>query len=156
MEFDEIYKVYWPKVYRQCMGYVNDSALAKDMAQETFIKIWQHLDGFRNEASLNTWVFRIAANTCLGQIRRGKKMPKVELPSSMATEKPPNIEAEVQFLYQCISSLAEIERLIIALELEDINQKEIAEIVGISEANVRVKIHRIKKKLHQKFMTYER
>lgn len=58
------------------------------------------------------------------------------------------------FLYQCISKLPELERIIISLELEEMKQKEIAEIVGISPANVRVKIHRIKEKLTDKFAKY--
>jgi RNA polymerase sigma-70 factor (ECF subfamily) len=62
-----------------------------------------------------------------------------------------SIEKDIQLLYQYISELQEVERIIISLELEDMNQKEIAEIVGLSEGNVRVKIHRIKEKLTQKF-----
>ena len=54
-------------------------------------------------------------------------------------------------MYKCIAELPETERIIISLELEDIRQAEIATIVGLSEANVRVKIHRIKEKLTQKF-----
>jgi RNA polymerase sigma-70 factor (ECF subfamily) len=58
-------------------------------------------------------------------------------------------------LYQFISALPETERIIISLELEAIKQTEIAQIVGLSEANVRVKIHRIKEKLTQKFKEHE-
>lgn len=57
-------------------------------------------------------------------------------------------------LYQCISELPELERIIISLELEEMKQKDIAEVVGISSANVRVKIHRIKEKLTEKFAHY--
>jgi RNA polymerase sigma-70 factor (ECF subfamily) len=79
-------------------------------------------------------------------------MPKSELQLEIKDEiLETNIEKDIQFLYQCISELQEIERIIISLELEDMNQKEIAEIVGLSEGNVRVKIHRIKEKLTQKF-----
>ena len=156
MTFEEIHKTYWPKVYRQCMGYMNDSDIAKDIAQETFIKVWQHLPKFRNESSIGTWIFRIAVNNCLGQIRKDKKMPKSELPNEILEETAINNEPQVAFLYQCISELPEIERIIISLELEDLKQKEIAAIVGLSESNVRVKIHRIKEKLTQKFQKNDR
>ena len=63
MTFDEIHKIYWAKVYRQCIGYMNDRDAAKDLAQETFIKVWQQLPKFRNESSIGTWIFRIAVNT---------------------------------------------------------------------------------------------
>ena len=48
MTFEEIHKAYWPKVYRQCIGYLNDTDAANDSAQEIFIKIWQQLPKFRN------------------------------------------------------------------------------------------------------------
>ncbi|TXE15354.1 RNA polymerase sigma factor [Psychroserpens burtonensis] len=152
MNFETIYKTYWQKVFRLCMGYVNDTDAAKDLAQETFIKVWKQLPKFRNESSIGTWIFRIASNTCLRQIQKENKMPKSELPLEIKDEiSETNIEKDIQFLYQCISELQEVERIIILLELEDMNQKEIAEIVGLSEGNVRVKIHRIKEKLTQKF-----
>lgn len=151
MNFKTIYNTYWSKVYRQCMGYVNDTDTAKDLAQETFIKVWENLPKFRNESSIGTWIFRIAVNTCLGHIRKGKKIQKSPLPSEIPQEASTNIEPQVRFLYSCISELPEIERLIISLELEDVDQREIAKIVGISDSYVRVKIHRIKKKLTKKF-----
>ncbi|WP_179353793.1 RNA polymerase sigma factor [Winogradskyella vidalii] len=152
MNFETIYKTHWQKVFRLCMGYVNDTDRAKDLAQETFIKVWQQLPKFRNEASIGTWIFRIASNTCLRQIQKDNKMPKSELPLEIKDDiLETNIEKDTQFLYQCISELKEVERIIISLELEDMNQKEIAQIVGLSEGNVRVKIHRIKEKLTQKF-----
>lgn len=152
MDFETIYKTYWQKVYRICMGYVNDSDAAKDLAQETFVKVLQQLHNFRNEAAIGTWIFRIASNTCLRQLQQDKKLVKSEFPKELKEEKlDTTIEMNVQFLYRCISELKEIDRIIISLELEDMNQKEIAKIVGISEGNVRVKIHRIKEQLSNKF-----
>ena len=152
MNFETIYKTYWQKVFRLCMGYANDTDVAKDLAQETFIKVWKQLPKFRNESSIGTWIFRIASNTCLRQIQKDKKMLKSEFPLEIKDEiLDTNIEEDIQLLYQYISELQEVERIIISLELEDMNQKEIAEIVGLSEGNVRVKIHRIKEKLTQKF-----
>lgn len=156
MTFEEIHKIYWPKVYRQCMGYINDPDTAKDITQETFIKVWQQLPKFRNESSIGTWIFRIAVNPCLGQIREDKKMPKSEFPKEILQVTLVDIEPQVQFLYKCISELPEIERIIISLELEELKQKEIAKIVGLSEGNTRLRIHRIKEKLTKKFQQYER
>ncbi|GAA4886844.1 sigma-70 family RNA polymerase sigma factor [Flaviramulus aquimarinus] len=156
MTFEEIYKVYWPKVYRQCMGYMNDPDTAKDIAQDTFIKVWQHLPKFRNESSIGTWIFRISVNSCLRQIGKDNKMPKSELPNEIFEEILVNDEPKVEFLYRCISELPEVERIIISLELEELKQKEIAKIVGLSESNVRVRIHRIKEKLTKKFQQHGR
>jgi RNA polymerase sigma-70 factor, ECF subfamily len=151
MNFEELYKIYWQKVFRLCMGFVNDYELAQDIAQETFIIVWQQLSKFRGDANVGTWIFRIASNNCLRQIEKQNRFPRAELPIHVAEEKQENIEPQIQFLYQCISELPETDRIIISLELEDLKQAEIATIVGLSEANVRVKIHRIKEKLTQKF-----
>lgn len=155
MIFEEIYKAYWQKVFRLCMGYVNDYDWAKDIAQETFITIWQQLSKFRNESSIDTWIFRIASNHCLRQIEKQTQFPKSDLPLEIEDVLQPDIENKTTILYKCISELLETDRIIISLELDDINQAEIANIVGISEANVRVRIYRIKEKLTQKIKSYE-
>lgn len=151
MEFKELYKIYWQKIFRLCMGYVNDYDIAQDLAQETFIIVWKKLDTFRNEANIGTWIFRIASNNCLRQIEKDKRFLKSELPTYLTDEKQETLEPQIQFLYKCIAELPETDRIIISLELEDVKQTEIAHIVGLSEANIRVKIHRIKEKLTQKF-----
>ena len=149
--FEEIYSNYWQRIFRLCMGYVNDKDLAKDLAQETFIIVLKKLPEFRNEAKVSTWIFRIASNLCLRQIERQKRHPKGELPRNLSEEKGPDVEGKIEFLYKSISELAETDRIIISLELENIRQKDIADIVGLSSANVRVRIHRIKEKLRLKF-----
>ena len=151
MEFEEIYSTYSPKVFRLCLGYVNDKDLAKDMTQETFIQVWKNLEKFRNESAIGTWIFRIASNICLRQIERITKMGKTELPFQVEDKKDDHINEQVELLYKCISMLEEGDRLIISLVLEDLPQKEIASITGISEGNIRVKIHRIKQTLTQLF-----
>jgi RNA polymerase sigma-70 factor, ECF subfamily len=154
--FEEIYKSYWQKIFRLCMGYVNDHEIAQDMAQETFIIVWQQLPKFRNEANIGTWIYKIAANNCLRQIEKQNRFPKAQFPINLSEEKQHNIEPQIQFLYKCIAELPEIDRIIISLELEEIKQAEIASIVGLSEANIRVKIHRIKEKLTEKFTSNDR
>lgn len=151
MVFEEIYELYWQRIFRLCMGYVNDTELAQDLAQETFIIVWQQLPKFRNESSVGTWIFRIASNNCLRQIEKEKKFAKTDLPINLEEKKQESMEPQIQMLYQFISELPETDRIIISLELEEVKQAEIAHIVGLSESNIRVKIHRIKEKLTQKF-----
>jgi RNA polymerase sigma-70 factor (ECF subfamily) len=153
--FEEIYESYWQKIFRLCMGYVNDYTLAQDLTQETFLSVWEQLPKFRNESNIGTWIFRIASNNCLRQIEKQKRFPKAQLPLDLSEEKQHNMEPQIQFLYKCIAELPEMDRIIISLELEDIKQAEIASIVGLSEANIRVKISRIKEKLTEKFSRNE-
>lgn len=151
MDFDTIYKKYWDRIFRLCMGYVNDYVMAQDMAQETFISVWHNLSSFRQEADIGTWIYRIATNICLRQLEKDKRIIKAEFPVHLTEEIKRNIEPDIQLLYKFIAELPEIDRIIISLELEDVNQDQIAQIVGLSKNNVRVKIHRIKIQLTQKF-----
>lgn len=156
MIFEEVYNNYWQKIFRLCLGYVNDYQIAQDIAQDTFIIVWQQLPNFRKDSNIGTWIFRIASNNCLKFIEKEKKFPRSDFPIDIAENEQPDIEPKIQQLYTYISELPEIERIIIALELENIKQSEIAVIVGLSESNIRVKIHRIKEKLTKKFKENER
>ncbi|MCE7041127.1 RNA polymerase sigma factor [Dyadobacter sp. CY312] len=156
MTFEEIYKSYWNKIFRVCMGYVNDRDLAQDIAQETFITVWQQLPKFRNESSIGTWMYRIAANHCLRQIEKTKRLRRDDFPAQLAVKEEPAPDENVQLLYQYISELQEIDRLIISMELEELPQAEIARVVGMTDANVRVRVHRIKEKLILKFSSHGR
>jgi RNA polymerase sigma-70 factor (ECF subfamily) len=150
-DFEEIYQLYAPMVYRVCIGYTNDSDQAKDLVQETFIAVWKGLSGFRNEAKMSTWIFRIATNNCLRALEKAKRMPIGELPLNLPNPIEESNEEKLNLLYRCIAELNEMDRIIISLELEELPQAEIAEIVGISHGNLRIKVHRIKEKLAQKF-----
>ena len=157
MTFEEIYKEYAAKIYRLCMAYVNDSDVAKDLTQDAFASVWQNLGTFRNESGIGTWVYRIATNKCLRSIEQTSRARRTELPAQLAEphDEPTHSDEMIARLYACIAGLEEVERIIISLELEDVPQAEIAAIVGISEGNVRIKIHRIKSKLEKKLKEYE-
>jgi RNA polymerase sigma-70 factor, ECF subfamily len=154
MDFDKIYQTYWQKIFRVCMGYLNDHNLAQDLVQETFIIVWQQLPKFRQEANIGTWIFKIATNTCLRQIEKQKRFKPSELLIDIKEEVAESMEPKIQFLYACIAELPEIDRILISLELEEVKQAEIANITGLSESNVRVKIHRIKGKLSEQFKKF--
>jgi RNA polymerase sigma-70 factor, ECF subfamily len=154
MDFETIYKDYSPAIFRVCMGYLNDYEQAQDIAQETFINVWQNLPSFRNEAKISTWIFRIATNNCLKAISKIKRSTVTELPYDLPEVKEENIEPRLNYLYKCISELEESDRIIISLVLESLPQAEIASIVGLTEGNLRVKIHRIKGRLTEKFKSH--
>lgn len=151
MDFEEVYKQFSPKIFRVCMAYLNDYEHARDITQETFIAVWKNLASFRKESHISTWVYRIAINNCLRAIEKNKRVKKVELPTDLPFVQEESIEEKLSFLYICIADLEEAERIIISLVLEEVPQEEISEIVGLSYSNIRVKIHRIKEKLSQKF-----
>jgi len=154
LDFEAIYYHYSPQIFRVCMGYVNDHEQAKDLTQETFISVWKNLSTFRHESKIGTWIFRIATNNCLRAVEISKRVIKVELPYHLPDVSGETEDDKLPFLYKAIGELEETERIIIALVLEDLPQAEIAEIVGLSVGNTRVRIHRIKEKLAIKLRGY--
>ncbi|GAB2795329.1 sigma-70 family RNA polymerase sigma factor [Rhabdobacter roseus] len=157
--FDALYATYYPKVLKLCLGYTGDYPQAQDLAQETFIKVWENLSRFRGDAQLSTWLYRIAVNTCLYHLRAAKARPTTELTERHAehlADEPHEPESALGTLYRCISQLPETDRLIIGLVLEDTPYADIAQIIGLSEGNLRVRIHRIKKQLSTLYARYGR
>jgi RNA polymerase sigma-70 factor (ECF subfamily) len=150
-DFEEIYNKYSPQIFRVCMGYVNDPDQAKDLTQETFISVWKNLSSFKNQSKISTWIFRIATNNCLRAIEKSKRITTTDLPFNLPAAQQETQEEKLSFLYNCIAELEETERIIISLVLEDLPHAEIAAIIGLSNGNVRVKVHRIKEKLAIKF-----
>ena len=131
------------------MGYINNEEKARDLTQETFIAVLQNLERFRGDASIGTWIFKIAVNKCLQQLRQEKRQKDklIHFPvglSSDETSRELEAKEKRKLLYGSIAQLPEADRLLIGLYLEDLPQEKISEIMGISHSNVRVKIHRIK------------
>ncbi len=151
-QFTKIYQNHYDKVYRLCLGYVNgDAAFAKDLAQDVFIKVWEHLDEFKHKSSIGTWIYRITVNTCLFFIRKNKKgtysIPEIAEDKQDVLQEETAHQNRLQQMYACIQQLKQTERIIILLVLEGLPQKEIADITGHSHENIRVMVHRIKEKL---------
>ncbi|MCC9018413.1 RNA polymerase sigma factor [Flavobacterium lipolyticum] len=152
-QFNEIYNKHYNKVFRLCKGYFcGDIALASDAAQEVFIKVWEHLDTFRNESSISTWIYRITVNTCLLFLRKSstRKEIRTDIPPKVASETySDEKEEQLQQMYQCIQKLEETNKMIILMILDGVEYPEISEVIGITEETLRVRIHRIKKSLTQ-------
>ncbi|NER14948.1 sigma-70 family RNA polymerase sigma factor [Leptobacterium flavescens] len=152
-EFGEIYNSHHQKVYRLCMGYFKgNTSLADEVSQEVFIKIWEKLRSFRGESEISTWIYRITVNTCLMHIRSANKKKEVHLefvPDSVEENPEGEKEEQLKMLYSCIYKLNELNRISILMVLEGVPYERIAEVTGLSEDTLRVRIHRIKKSLTQ-------
>lgn len=158
-KFEQLYQSHYRMVFQLSHGFVKgDSDQAKDLTQEVFIQIWNNLEKFRQDSSPKTWIYRITVNTCLNYLKR-EKLHSAKL--SEAVRDRETID-EIKFtetdpvkpLYQAMAGLSEIDRLVTGLLLEEVSQEEIATILGISEGNLRVKIHRIKLRL-KKLINHE-
>src|ERR1035437_140806 len=136
--FKDIFQTNSRKIYHLCYGYTGNDDSANDLMQETFIKVWQNLDKFRNQALISTWIYRIAVNTCLSYLRVEKRQAKDELTENIIENKQEEVSdknEQVSLLYKCISQLEENERILITMVLDEVPYSEIAQVSGISEGN---------------------
>ncbi len=157
---EEIFKIivtdFQDKIYRLCWIYVQNDSECDDLMQDIYVKIWRNLKKIEKQSALGTWIYRVVVNTCIDFIRNRNTrntvhLDKIDYERIADAEKDVEnkiIESEkLQTLQHCIQKLTEIEKAIIALYLEELKYSEIAEIIGISEKNVSVKISRIKNKM---------
>jgi RNA polymerase sigma factor (sigma-70 family) len=149
--FETLHKDYQAMVLQLCLGFMKgDGELAKDLSQQVFINAWQAMSKFHNASSYKTWIYRITVNSCLKYIRDKKNKYQVSLDEEaihLADESGQSTHNKHHSLYQAIGRLAEVDRLIIMMVLDELEYQEISTIIGISEGTLRVKIHRIKKNL---------
>ena len=148
------------RIYRICDHYFSDPADRDDAYQESLMRIWQNMGNFRGDARLSTWIYRVAVNTCLAYIR-SEKSRKAGLEglirNSRENEAPavaddaPDPALKLEFFRAFMVELPSLDRLLVSLYLEEMNTSEMASVTGLSEANVRVRIHRLKEKVRSKW-----
>lgn len=139
-------------VHKICTLYTNDKDAHNDLFQEITIQLWQAYPKFRGESKFSTWMYRVALNTAITLYRKTKRNVTLMDYDAVifkikADEYDETEEQQLKLLYNAVKQLGDIEKALVFLYLEDKNYKEIAETLGITEVNVRVKINRIKNKL---------
>lgn len=138
-------------VHKVCGMYCDDEEERKDLFQEIIIQLWKSYPSFKGEAKFSTWMYRVAFNVSIQQLRKEKKKQEdAYLPERLdqfSAEVEEEDSLEKRMLKIAIKQLNDIEKAIIMLYLEDRNNEDIAEIIGISQNNVRVKMNRIRNKL---------
>ena len=130
---------------------------AEDVLQEVFIRVFRHIDQFREESSLSTWIYRIAYNTAISELRR-KRQEFVAIEESQISNVS---EEEVSEMLGRTSATEQLDKLEAALELlppderalillfymKEKTVEELTVITGLGTSNIKVKLHRIRKKL---------
>ena len=136
-------------IYKVCRMYRDRREEQEDLFQEIVLQLWKSFPDFRKESKASTWMYRIALNTAIAVFRKNK--PNIEFKDEMPKKHSYSDHQEPseneQRLFEAIRSLNKAERALIALYLEDYPYKEIADILGITENYVGVKMSRIKEKL---------
>jgi RNA polymerase sigma factor (sigma-70 family) len=137
-------------------GYTGNLEDRLDLKQEILIQLWKAFPKFRGASKISTWIYRIALNTAISNLRKEKKkFLKEELTENCnqinRLENDIELNEDITRLFHLIYQLNDLEKAIILLYLDDQSYSEIANIVGISETNAATKINRIKLKLKNQF-----
>ena len=151
-QFEEQVKQYKRTIYSVCYMFSRDKEEINDLFQEILVRLWLGFDQFEQRSSVNTWVYRIALNTAINSDKRAKRrLQTIPLSTDIDPYDPQDTSLEqVRQLYALINQLDVMDRGLVLLWLEGIGYDEIAAIMGITVANVGIKLHRIKEKLVQK------
>ena len=151
--FDRLLPEFQNKVFRLAYAMLGDAALAEDMAQEVFIRIWKALPGFRGQSALSTWIYAIARNACLTALKKGavKRESSLEEPNvARAAEEagvPPARHAEIDVL-RFLDELSERHRQVLRLYyMEERSYEEVARLLEWPMGTVKTYLHRARKEL---------
>ncbi|GCC53335.1 RNA polymerase sigma factor [Chryseotalea sanaruensis] len=149
--FIEALKVNEGFVYKIASVYTDNKEDKHDLIQEILYQLWKSFDTFNQQSSLSTWMYRVALNVSIYQLKQSKKrvstVPINEEMYNTYKEDNTNNEEKWNIFKQHIENLNLLDKGIVMLYCEDKSYDEIAEIIGISKSNVGTKLLRIKEKL---------
>lgn len=122
----------------------------EDLFQEIALQVWHSVEAYRGDCAATTWIYRVALNTALSWSRKERKHGQgrqdIEAATGLLTA-PSGRDPRLEWIYQRIAELDEANRSLALLMLDGFSYHEMSEILGLSESNVGMKIHRIKASL---------
>ena len=148
--FDEWLRSHKGILFKIVRAYAFTAHDREDLFQEISLQLWKSIPDFRGESKASTWIYRVALYSACTWVRKEKRRPptqplaEVEQTLKMTTQ--PRDE-RLEWLYEQIALLDPIDRSVCLLLFDGFSYKEMASMLGISESNVGVKIHRIKRHL---------
>lgn len=155
--FELLYERYADKVYRKCLSFVKDPARAEDFTHDIFLKLITSLPSYKETARFSTWLYSITYNYCVDKVRTVKKLAEDELDEEFDLEDPEDDtelrEIEAQRLRKALDKVSTDEKAILLMKYqEDLSIKEIADLFGVSESAVKMRLLRAKEKVKKIFM----
>lgn len=150
-EFLEVIHDYQKIIYKICRVYRDSREDQEDLFQEIVYQLWKSYPSFKGESKVSSWIYRIALNTSIAIYRKSKILfdNYQEFPEHIHPSDEKTISENEERLFWALRKLNDSEKAVISLYLEDFNYREIAEITGLSESNVGVRLNRIKNKLKE-------
>lgn len=152
-EFSQLIKGNQGLIIKVSRLYTNSIEDEQDLFQEIVLQLWRSYDSFKGNSKISTWMYRVALNTAITLFRKKTKSPLTseldEVHFEYEQEQDDEKQAQISLLYKVIKLLPNVERAIVMMYLDDVSYKEIAETLGITEVNARVKMNRLKKTLKE-------
>jgi len=153
--FNLLLKKYQQKLYWHVRRMVIDHDDADDLIQDTFVKVWKNLPGFRSDAQLYTWMYRIATNECITFLNKKKQKNNIplddvsyELADTLADSSYFNGDQAQLKLQQAILTLPEKQRLVFNMKyFDDMKYEEMSEVLGTSVGALKASFHLAVKKI---------
>ena len=150
--FVELVDAHQGLIHKVCILYETESDAREDLFQEIVLQLWKSFPNFRGDSKITTWMYRIALNTAISALRKYKRKPFTEdikeYHFNISEQHDNEAQQEnLQKLQWAIRQLPEIERGMMMMALDEIPYEEIAETIGITQNNVRVRMNRIREKL---------
>ncbi|TFH27783.1 MAG: sigma-70 family RNA polymerase sigma factor [Bacteroidia bacterium] len=156
--FGALVDAYKDMVFTVCLRMLTSEADAEEAAQDVFVKAFRSIGSFQAKAKFSTWLYRIAYNHCISVIRKKVKMIDLvdDIPEGEVDEGEMNglesisAEERSRYLKLAIESLAETDAVVVTLfYYDELSLEEIAGVTGLSSSNIRIKLHRSRKKMYQ-------
>lgn len=142
---------YGDSILRMCYLYLKDYHLAEDIVQETFIQVYSHYDGFRQQSSVKTWIIQIAINLCKNQMRtKWFSMGRTdEFPVLSCTENYDGILQHEQLITEIGRLKPDYREVILLFYYQELTVREIARLLGKKESTVKQRLKRARTQLKQ-------
>ncbi|MBC5991542.1 RNA polymerase sigma factor [Pontibacter cellulosilyticus] len=142
-------------IHKICRLYRDTPEDRQDLFQEVVYQLWKSYPKFRQEASISTWMYRIALNTALASLRKPTlKINYTDTLPDILSESSTYADDQQEQLFKALKQLNDGEKALVTLFLEEMSYKEMADVLGISEGNVGVRLNRIKNKLMNLIITH--
>ena len=159
MDFEEMYRLYFKDVYLFILAMSKSPDIAEEITQETFFKVLKNINKYRGECSVKTWLFQIAKNTYLSQIKKTKHQETEDKISDSESSSQHSMESmciskdEALSIYKVLHYLEEPYKEVFTLRtLGELSFREIGEIFGRKEGWARVTYHRAKSKIREQII----
>lgn len=156
--FEELVRRYKDMVYTICLRMLTSKEDAREAAQDVFVKVYRSLESFNEKSKFSTWLYRISYNQCISVIRKKVKLIDLvdDMPDTEVNEgdisgmESLSKEDRSRYLRLALDALPETDRVVVTLfYYEELSLEEIAEVTGLTNSNIRIKLHRSRKKMYQ-------